>query len=80
MTPIASKQESEISLSWARMKIKPSKSRSLSLRRGVRNNNNIFVVGGENILLASEQPSKSLGRQYSEGLTDSLTDRWGEPS
>ncbi|KAI4884284.1 hypothetical protein NFI96_019990, partial [Prochilodus magdalenae] len=49
---------------WARMKIKPSKSRSLSLRRGVRNDSTIFIVGGERIPLLSEKPIKSLGRQY----------------
>lgn len=54
-------------MSWARMKIKPSKSRSLSLRRGVRNDSTIFVIGGEKIPLLSEQPIKSLGRQYTEG-------------
>ncbi|RXN29065.1 hypothetical protein ROHU_018794 [Labeo rohita] len=57
-------------MSWARMKIKPSKSRSLSLRRGVRNDNTIFVVGGEKIPLLSEQPIKSLGRQYTADLSD----------
>ncbi len=55
---------------WARMKIKPSKSRSLSLRRGVRNDSTIFVVGGEKIPLLSEQPIKSLGRQYTAELSD----------
>ena len=49
---------------WTRMKIKPSKSQSLSLRRGVRNDSPIFIVGGERIPLLSEKPIKSLGRQY----------------
>ncbi|RXN06597.1 hypothetical protein ROHU_032706 [Labeo rohita] len=44
--------------------------RSLSLRRGVRNDNTIFVVGGEKIPLLSEQPIKSLGRQYTADLSD----------
>lgn len=57
-------------MSWARMKIKPSKSRSLSLRRGVRNDSTIFVVVGEKIPLLSEQPIKSLGRQYTAELSD----------
>jgi len=55
-------------MSWARMKIKPSKSRSLSLRRGVRNNSTIFVL--EKITLLHEQPIKSLGRQYTTELSD----------
>ncbi|KAL0159986.1 hypothetical protein M9458_043711, partial [Cirrhinus mrigala] len=50
-------------MSWARMKIKPCK-------RGVRNDNTIFVVGGEKIPLLSEQPIKSLGRQYTAELSD----------
>lgn len=54
-------------VSWARMKIK---SRSLSLRRGVRNDTTIFVVGGEKIPLLSEQPIKSLGRHYTAELSD----------
>ncbi|KAG1932793.1 hypothetical protein F2P79_020826 [Pimephales promelas] len=57
-------------MSWARMKVKPSKSRSLSLRRGVRNDNITFAIGGENIPLLSEQPVKSLGRQYTADLSD----------
>ncbi|KAL0188639.1 hypothetical protein M9458_015738, partial [Cirrhinus mrigala] len=50
-------------MSWARMKIKPSKSLSL-------NDNTIFVVGGEKIPLLSEQPIKSLERQYTADLSD----------
>ena len=39
---------------WARMKIKPSKPRSLSLRKGVRSNHTTYVAGSEEIpLLAS---------------------------
>lgn len=52
------------------MKIKLSKSQSLSLRRGVRNENTTFVVGGEKIPLLSEQPIRSLGRQYTAELSD----------
>lgn len=57
-------------MSWARMKIKPSKSRSLSLRRGVRNDKAIFVVRGRENPLLSEQPIKSLRRQYTAELSD----------
>lgn len=57
-------------MSWARMKIKPSKSRSLSLRRGVRIDNAIFVVRGRENPLLSEQPIKSLRRQYTAELSD----------
>lgn len=40
-------------ISWARMKLKPGKSRSLSLRNGERNGRATFTVGEE-----------SLGREY----------------
>ncbi|CAM4298856.1 unnamed protein product [Leuciscus chuanchicus] len=55
---------------WARMKIKPPKSRSLSIRKGVRNDNTIFVAGGENIPLLTDQPVRSLGRTYTAELSD----------
>ncbi|KAJ8338476.1 hypothetical protein SKAU_G00374420 [Synaphobranchus kaupii] len=55
---------------WARMKIKPSKSRSLSLRKGVRNDHTIFTAGGEEIPLLSKQPIRSLGRSYTAELSD----------
>ncbi|KAJ8414518.1 hypothetical protein AAFF_G00037200 [Aldrovandia affinis] len=57
-------------VSWARMKIKPSKSRSLSLRKRFRNENTIFVAGGEQIPLLVTQPIQSLGRQYTAELSD----------
>ena len=57
-------------VTWARMKIKPSKSRSLSLRKGIRNDNTIFVAGGEQIPLLANQPIQSLGRQYDADLSD----------
>lgn len=53
-----------------RMKIKPSKSRSLSLRKGSRNDNTIFVAGREQIPLLVNQPIQSLGRQYNADLSD----------
>ncbi|KAJ8351711.1 hypothetical protein SKAU_G00231870 [Synaphobranchus kaupii] len=57
-------------ISWARMKFKPCKSRSLSLRKGVRNDRAIFTIGGENIPLIVDQPIRSLGRQYTSSLSD----------
>lgn len=38
--------------------------------RRVRNDSTIFVFGGEKIPLLSEQPIKSLGRQYAAELSD----------
>lgn len=49
-------------ISWCRMKFKPNKSRSLSLRKGKLNKNINFVVGGQRIPTVSEKPVKSLGR------------------
>ena len=57
-------------VSWARMKIKPPKSRSLSIRKGVRNDTTIFVAGGEDIPLLVSQPVRSLGRTYTAELSD----------
>ncbi len=55
---------------WARMKIKPAKSRSLSIRKGVRSDRTIFVAGGEEIPLLADQPVRSLGRTYTADLSD----------
>eukprot|EP00064_Thunnus_orientalis_P004215 superscaffoldBa00000377_g4226 len=52
------------------MKIKPSKSWSLLIRKGLRNNNIVFVTGGEEIPWLAEQPIRSLGRQYTSELSD----------
>ncbi|KAJ8412584.1 hypothetical protein AAFF_G00129200 [Aldrovandia affinis] len=56
-------------VSWARMKIKPSKSRSLSLRKGVRKDNTIFSQVESKFCCWSHSPS-SLGRQYTAELSD----------
>ncbi len=55
---------------WARMKIKPAKSRSLSLRKGVRSDHTIFVAGGEEIPLLANQSVRSLGRTYTADFSD----------
>ena len=54
---------------WARMKAKPKKSRSLLLVRGsVREIH--FKIGGDKIPTVREKPVKCLGRLYSIPLTD----------
>ena len=54
---------------WARMKAKPKKSRSLSLVGGpVREIH--FKIGGDKTPTVKEKPVKSLGRLYSIPLTD----------
>ncbi|KAJ8402771.1 hypothetical protein AAFF_G00364430 [Aldrovandia affinis] len=57
-------------VSWARMKIKPFKTQSLSRRKWVRIDNTIFVAGGEQIQLLVIQLIQSLG--------SSLTSRLGK--
>lgn len=57
-------------LSWARMRIKPSKSRSLSIRKGAWNDNISFKVYSEKIPLLVHQPVRSLGRLFSADLSD----------
>ena len=47
---------------WSRMKFKPKKSRSLSLRKGKVNQSINFMVGGQRIPTVSEEPVKSLRR------------------
>ena len=54
---------------WARMKAKPKKSRSISLVRGTICDIH-FSIGGNIIPAVREQPVKSLGRLYAFPLTD----------
>ncbi|KAF7648493.1 hypothetical protein LDENG_00156240 [Lucifuga dentata] len=56
-------------LTWAWMKIKPAKSRSLSIWKGARSDNISFSVGGEKIPLLAEQSVQSLGRLYTADLS-----------
>ena len=54
----------------ARMKFKPKKSRSLSLRKGKVDESVTFNVANQVIPTVSEEPVKSLGRWYDESLKD----------
>ncbi|KAM3858867.1 thioredoxin reductase 1, cytoplasmic-like [Diretmus argenteus] len=49
---------------------KPQKSRSLSLRKGERNDRVAFSISGEDIPRIVDQPIRSLGRQYTSNLSD----------
>nr|XP_023649650.1 uncharacterized protein LOC111834513 [Paramormyrops kingsleyae]XP_023649659.1 uncharacterized protein LOC111834513 [Paramormyrops kingsleyae] len=60
----------EESLAWVRMKIKPTKSCSLSIQKGVRNDNICFTVDGERIPLVVEEAVRNLGRLYTADLSD----------
>ncbi|KAM4567620.1 uncharacterized protein V3H82_011871 [Fundulus diaphanus] len=53
----------------ARMKIKPSKSRSISIVKG-RLSDHCFHIGDEPIPTVTEKPVKSLGRWYDASLKD----------
>lgn len=53
-----------------RMKIKPVKSRNLSIQKGARNDNISFLVDEEKILQMVEQPVRSFGRVYTTNLSD----------
>ncbi|XP_078617582.1 uncharacterized protein LOC144885536 [Branchiostoma floridae x Branchiostoma japonicum] len=55
---------------WARMKFKPTKSRSLSLRKG-KVSNRVFTVDGQCIPTIEQTSVRSLGRLYTKDLSDS---------
>ncbi|XP_078685568.1 uncharacterized protein LOC144918575 [Branchiostoma floridae x Branchiostoma belcheri] len=54
---------------WARMQFKPSKSRSLSLRKG-KVSNRVFRVNGQCIPSIQQESVQSLGRLYTSDLSD----------
>ena len=53
-----------------RMRFKPKKSRSLSLRKGKVADTEVFNIGNQPIPTVSEEPVKSLGRWYDKSLKD----------
>ena len=72
-------------IDWARMKFKPSKSRSLILQKGKIQNRKIRI-GEEEIPTIREKPVKSLGKWFRDSLNDreginemlSQAERWME--
>ncbi|XP_078583875.1 uncharacterized protein LOC144866388 [Branchiostoma floridae x Branchiostoma japonicum] len=54
---------------WARMRFKPSKSRSLSLRKG-KISNRVFSINNQDIPTIQQEPVKSLGRLYTCDIAD----------
>ncbi len=56
-------------ITWARMKLKPSKCRSISIVKGQVTDQR-FHVGGTPVPTVSEMPVKSLGRWYDAKLKD----------
>lgn len=59
----------EKNISWARMKINPSKSCRISVVKGVLADLKFFI-GSDPMPKVTEQPVKSLGRCYDTGLKD----------
>ena len=57
-------------MAWCRMKLKPKKSRSLSVRKGKIDATTIFTVGSQQIPTVSQEPVKSLGRWYDSSMKD----------
>lgn len=62
-------------LAWTHMKIKRTKSCSLSIQKGIRSDTTYFTMDVERIPLLVEEPMRSLGRLYTkQGYTQELTD------
>ena len=57
-------------ITWARMRFKPAKSRSLVLKKGKISDWYRFKAGGELVSTVKEQPVKSLGRWFTADIND----------
>ncbi|XP_076080058.1 uncharacterized protein LOC143050834 [Mytilus galloprovincialis] len=62
-------EELERMIKWARMKFKPSKSRSLIVRKG-KVQDETFELAGEKIPTVGEKPVKCLGKKFDATLAD----------
>ena len=60
----------DVLMAWCRMKFKPKKSRSLSVRKGKIDATTIFTVASQHIPTVSQEPVKSLGRWYDASMKD----------
>ena len=60
----------DILVAWCRMKFKPKKSRSLSVRKGKIDATTTFTVANQQIPTVSLEPVKSLGRWYDSSMKD----------
>ena len=58
----------DVLMAWCRMKFKPKKSRSLSVRKGKIDATTIFTVASQQIPTVSQEPVKSLGRGYDSSM------------
>ena len=66
----------DVLMAWCRMKFKPKKSRSLSVRKGKIDATTIFTVANQQIPTVSQEPVKSLVSWYDSSMKD--TKRWLE--
>ena len=60
----------DVLMAWCRMKFKPKKSRSLSVKKGKIDATTIFTVVSQQIPKFSQEPVKSLGRWYDSSMKD----------
>ncbi|KAK3744418.1 hypothetical protein RRG08_000851 [Elysia crispata] len=60
----------DVLMAWCRMKFKPKKSRSLSVRKGKIDATTIFTVASQQIPTVSQEPVKSLGRWHDSSMKD----------
>lgn len=58
------------SVSWARMKIKPQKSRSLIIRKGKVTKKFVLKIQDEEITYIEDKPVKCLGKWFDSSLKD----------
>ena len=60
----------DVLMAWCRMKFKPKKSRSLSVRKGKIDATTTFTVASQQIPTVSQESVKSLGRWYDSSMKD----------
>ena len=63
-------QRTDVALKWARMKLKPQKSRSLVIKGGKSIYEEPFQVAGEIIPSVQKELLKTLARVYNSSVTD----------
>ncbi|KAK3723335.1 hypothetical protein RRG08_059125 [Elysia crispata] len=58
----------DVLMAWCRLKFKPKKPRSLSVRKGKIDATTTFTVANQQIPTVSQEPVKSLGRWYDSSM------------
>ena len=57
-------------MAWCRIKFKPKKSGSLSVRKGKIDATTTFTMANQQIPMVSQEPVKSLGRWYDSSIKE----------